>query len=71
MLILNQNDLFDLERDFKPFVNYDNESKKVMSLTGLEYYFQRLGLWGQIDLLLNRRESIQVAFIYICENWTD
>ena len=39
-VVLNQNDLFDLERDFKPFVNYDNESKKVI-ITGLEYYFQR------------------------------
>ena len=46
-------------------------NQKRVIITGLEYYFQRLGLWGQIDLLLNRRESIQVAFIYICENWTD
>ena len=29
-VVLNQNDLFDLERDFKPFVNYAKESKKVI-----------------------------------------
>ena len=32
-VILNRNDLFDLERDFKPFVNYSKESKKVIIAT--------------------------------------
>jgi len=68
-VVLNQNDLFDLERDFKPFVNYSKESKKVI-IHRIGILLSKVRFVGSDDLLLNRRESIQVAFIYICENWT-
>ena len=69
-VVLNQNDLFDLERDFKPFVNYSKESKKVI-IHRIGILLSKVRFVGPDDLLLNRRESIQVAFIYTCENWTD
>ena len=69
VLILNQNDLFDLERDFKPFINYDNESKKIV-INRIGILLSKVRFVGPNDLLLDRRESIQMAFIYICENWT-
>jgi len=68
-VILNKNDLFDLERDFKPFINYDNESKKIV-INRIGILLSKVRFVGPNDLLLDRRESIQMAFIYICENWT-
>ena len=68
-VILNKNDLFDLERDFKPFINYDNESKKVV-INRIGILLSKVRFIGTDDLHLDRRESIQLAFIYICENWT-
>ncbi len=69
-VILNKNDLFDLERDFKSFVNYDNESKKII-IHRIGIMLSKVRFIGPDNLLLNRRESIRMAFIYICENWTE
>lgn len=69
-VVLNKNDLFDLERDFKSFLNYDNESKKVI-IHRVGILLSKVKFIGPENLLLNRRESIQMAFIYICENWTN
>ena len=68
--MLNQNDLFDLERDFKPLGNYDNESKKVI-IHRIGILLSKVKFIGPDNHFLDRREAIQVAFIYICENWTD
>ena len=53
-VVLNQNDLFDLERDFKPFVNYAKESKKVI-IHRIGILLSKVRFVGPDDLLLNRR----------------
>ena len=69
-VVLNKNDVFDIGRDFSSFSSIDDISKKVI--------IHRAGLLlAQVKFvdaklnLLERRESIQLSVVYICENWND
>ena len=69
-VVLNKNDVFDISRDFSSFSSIDDTSKKAI--------IHRAGLLlAQVKFvdaklnLLERRESIQLSIVYICENWHD
>jgi len=69
-VVLNKNDVFDISRDFSSFSSIDEKSKKVL--------IHRVGLLlAQVKFvdsklnLLERRESIQLSIVYVCDNWTD
>jgi len=69
-VVLNRNDIFDISRDFSSFSSLDEKSKKVIInrvgilLARVKFINSKLGL-------LEKRESIQLAVVYVCENWID
>ena len=69
-VVLNKNDVFDISRDFRSFASIDDISKKViihragLLLAQVKFIDEELNL-------LERRESIQLSIVYICENWND
>ena len=69
-VVLNKNDLFDLNKDFKAF--------KSVSVIDQDIILNRIGiLLSRVKFvdgdgeLLERREAIKIAYVYVCENWTD
>jgi hypothetical protein len=69
-VVLNQNDLFDLSRDFNSFRAMNKEDQTVI-LNRIGLLLAQAKFVNQDHDLLERRESIQVSFLYITECWTD
>ena len=66
-VVLNRNDLFDIERDFKSFSSFEEESKNII-INRIGLLLAKVKFVDENLLLLDRRKSIQMAFVYICEN---
>ena len=69
-VVLNKNDLFDLSRDFKSFSSM-NQEEKTVTLNRIGLLLSRAKFINQDYKLLDRRQSIQLAFLYLVENVTD
>ena len=69
-VVLNKNDLFDLSRDFKSFSDLNEEDQRVV-LNRIGLLLARAKFVNQDHELLERRESIQISYLYIIEHWTD
>jgi len=69
-VVLNKNDFFDLSRDFKSFSAMNQEDQTVI-LNRIGLLLAQAKFVNQDHGLLERRESIQLSYLYITENWTD
>ena len=69
-VVLNKNDLFDLSRDFNSFSAMNQEDQTV-TLNRIGLLLARAKFVNQDHGLLERRESIQLSYLYITEHWTD
>ena len=69
-VVLNKNDLFDLSRDFNSFSVLNQESQTVI-LNRIGLLLAQAKFVNNDHKLLERRESIQLSYLYINENWTD
>lgn len=69
-VVLNKNDLFDLNKDFSSFKSISSEDKDII-LNRIGILLSRVKFVNGNNQLLERREAIQTAYIYVCENWTD
>lgn len=68
-VVLNRNDLFDLERDFKSFSGFEEESKNII-INRVGLLLAKVKFVDENLSLLDRRKSIQLAFVFTCENAT-
>jgi len=66
-VVLNRNDLFDLDRDFKSFSSFNEESKRII-IHRIGLLLAKVKFVDDNLSLLDRRMSIQLAFVYVCEN---
>ena len=66
-VVLNRNDLFDLDRDFKSFASFNEESKRIL-INRIGLLLAKVKFVDDNLSLLDRRVSIQLAFVYVCEN---
>ena len=69
-IVLNNNDLFDIERDFKSFSFFEPETKNII-VHRIGLLLAKVKFVNSNLELLDRRQSIQLAFVYICVNWSD
>lgn len=69
-VVLNKNDLFDLYRDFKKFHKVSSFTQDLV-LNRIGILLSKVKLVNQKNELLERRQAIQIAYMFICENWTD
>ena len=69
-VVLNKNDLFDLNKDFSSFKSISSEDKDIV-LNRIGILLSRVKFVDDNNQLLDRREAIQTAYIYVCEHWTD
>ena len=69
-VVLNKNDLFDLNKDFSSFKSISSEDKDIV-LSRIGILLSRVKFVNGNNQLLDRREAIQTAYIYVCEHWTD
>ena len=69
-VVLNKNDLFDLNKDFSSFKSISSEDKDIV-LSRIGILLSRVKFVNGNNQLLDRREAIQIAYIYVCEHWTD
>lgn len=69
-VVLNNNDLFDLSRDFKSFSAFNDETKNII-INRIGLLLAKVKFINTNLTLLERRESIQLAYVYTLENWTD
>lgn len=69
-VVLNKNDLFDLNKDFSSFKSISAEDKDIV-LSRIGILLSRVKFVNGNNQLLDRREAIQTAYIYVCEHWTD
>mgnify|MGYP006089608729 FL=1 len=69
-VVLNKNDLFDLYRDFKKFKNASSFAQDLV-LNRIGIVLSKVKLVNQKNEILDRRQAIQLSYVFICENWTD
>lgn len=69
-VVLNKNDLFDLYKDFKSFKGISSADQDII-LNRIGILLSKVKFIDGNNHLLERREAIQAAYIYVCENWTD
>lgn len=69
-VILNKNDLFDLHRDFKGFSKLSTSVQDLV-VNRIGILMSKVKLLNQNNELLERRQAIQISYMFICENWTD
>ncbi len=69
-VVLNKNDLFDLNKDFQSFKGVSAGDQDII-LNRIGILLSRVKFVDGHDQLLDRREAIKVAYMYVCENWTD
>lgn len=69
-VVLNKNDLFDLYKDFKSFKSISSDDQDIV-LNRIGILLSKVKFIDGDNQLLERREAIQTAYIYVCENWTD
>ncbi len=69
-VVLNKNDLFDLHKDFNSFKEVTSADQDII-LNRIGILLAKVKFVDGNHQLLERREAIQVAYVYVCENWTD
>ena len=69
-VVLNKNDLFDLNKDFKAFKGVSSADQDII-LNRIGILLSKVKFVDGDDELLDRREAIKTAYVYVCENWTD
>lgn len=69
-VVLNKNDLFDLHKDFNSFKEISASDQDII-LNRVGILLSKVKFVDENYQLLERREAIQIAYVFVCENWTD
>jgi len=69
-VVLNKNDLFDLHKDFNSFKEIPAADQDVI-LNRIGILLSKVKFIDENYQLLERREAIQMSYVYVCENWTE
>ena len=66
-MVLNKNDLFDLNKDFKDFLTL-SESDRDILVNRIGLLLSKVKFVDASNSLLDRRDAIRVAYTYVCLN---
>ena len=66
-VVLNKNDLFDLNKDFKDFLTL-SESDRDILVNRIGLLLSKVKFVDASNSLLDRRDAIRVAYTYVCLN---
>ena len=66
-VVLNKNDLFDLNKDFKDFLTLSSSDRDIL-VNRIGLLLSKVKFVDASNSLLDRRDAIRVAYTYVCLN---
>ena len=66
-MVLNKNDLFDLNKDFKDFLTLSASNRDIL-VNRIGLLLSKVKFVDASNTLLDRRDAVRVAYTYVCLN---